>query len=186
MKNEDKVYLYSDGSMCRVINKNDKDVKQVDPFIIRKNLKILGSFIEDDGLYFVLRDDNNKIYYMSQDDFNRYVEKHDIILDSEFEFVRKDNTQSIREVNTDNGWISLNDKKPDVVELCMTNKEFYAISKPLRIKTYAGCDFIARYKITLDAYGFPINHSVFMIDGLNKDATLDYDKVQYWKEFEEE
>lgn len=68
----------------------------------------------------------------------------------------------------------------------MTNKEFYAISKPLRIKTYAGCDFIARYKITLIAHDFPINHGVFMIDGLNKDATLDYDKVQYWKEFEEE
>lgn len=110
MNKTDKVYLYSDGSMCRVINENDKFVKQVDPFIVRDNLKILGSYNEDGDYIFVLRDDNNRIYYISQDDFNTYVEKHNIILDSEFEFVRKDNTQSIREVNTDNGWISLNDK----------------------------------------------------------------------------
>ncbi len=34
---------------------------------------------------------------MSQNDFNKYVEKHDIMLDSEFEFVRDGKTQSIRE-----------------------------------------------------------------------------------------
>ena len=41
MKNEDKVYLYSDGSMCRVINENDKAVKQVNPFIVKQKLKVL-------------------------------------------------------------------------------------------------------------------------------------------------
>lgn len=184
MKNEDKVYLYSDGSMSRVINENDKSVKQVNPFIVRKNLKLLGSCYEDNGTYFVLKDDNNRIYYMSQSDFNRYIEKHDIVLDSEFEFVTDGITQSIREVKTNNGWISLREKQPEL-ELCITNKEFYATSKPLKIKTYIGYEFIARYKITFAAYDLPINHSVFMIDGLNEDVTLDCYKVQYWKEIEE-
>lgn len=184
MKNEDKVYLYSDGSMCRVINKNDKDVKQVDPFIVRENLKLLGSYSEDGNYILVLRDNNNRIYYMSQDDFNRYVEKYDITLCSEFEFVRDGKTQSIREVKERNGWISLREKQPEL-ELRMTNKEFYATSKPLKIKTYVGYEFIARYKITFAAYDLPINHSVFMIDGLNEDVTLDCDKVQYWKYIEE-
>lgn len=184
MKNENKVYLYSDGSMCRVINENDKSVKQVDPFIIRKNLRLLGSYYEDNGTYFVLKDDNNRIYYMSQNDFNKYVENHNIVLDSEFKFVTDGNTQSIREVNTNNRWFSLREKQPEL-ELCMTKKEFYAISKLLKIKTYVGCEFIARYKLTLAAYDFPIGRNVFIIYGLNEDATLDYDKVQYWKEIEE-
>lgn len=184
MKNEDKVYLYSDGSMCRVINKNDKTAKQVDPFIVKENLKLLGSCYEDNGTYFVLKDDNNRIYYMSQSDFNKYVEKHDIMLNSEFEFVRDGKTQSIREVKTNKEWIPLREKQPEL-ELCMTKKEFYAISKPLKIKTYVGCEFIARYKLTLAAHDFPIGRNVFIIYGLNEDATLDYDKVQYWKEIEE-
>lgn len=184
MNQSNKVYLYLDGSMCRVINENDKTVKQVDPFIVRQNLKLFGSCYEDNGTCFVLKDDNNRTYYMSQSDFNKYVVKHDIVLDSEFEFVTDGKTQSIREIETNNKWISLREKQPEL-ELRMTNKEFCAISKPLKIKTYVGYEFIAKYKITLAAYDFPINHSVFMIDGLNEDTTLDYNKVQYWKYIEE-
>lgn len=185
MKNEDKVYLYSDGSMCRVINENDKTVKQVDHFVIRENLKILGSYNGNDNrMCFVLKDDNNIIYYMSQDNFNRYVDKHDLTLCSEFEFVRDGKIQSIKEVEQNNEWISLREKQPEL-ELCMDAKEVYFISKPLRIKTYVGCEFIGRHKITFATYDFPINCSVFIIYGLNEDATLDYDKVQYWKEIEE-
>ena len=184
MKKLDKVYLYSDGSMCPKIYRDDKNTMNVDAFVIKENLKITGSYIDDDGIFFTLRDSKNRVYYMLQNDFNKYIEKHNIILDSEFEFVTDGKTQSIREFGERNGWISLREKQPEL-ELCMTKKEFYAISKPLKIRTYVGCEFIARYKITLAAYDLPIGRNIFIIYGLNEDATLDYDKVQYWKEIEE-
>ena len=56
MNQTNKVYLYSDGSMCRVINENDKTAKQLDPFIVKQKLKLLGSCYEDNGTYCVVND----------------------------------------------------------------------------------------------------------------------------------
>lgn len=178
MKNEDKVYLYSDGSMCRVINENDKTVKQVDHFVIRENLKILGSYNGNDNrMCFVLKDDNNRIYYMSQDDFNKYVEKHDIVLDSEFEFVRNGKTQSIREVEKVNSWIKVSEKVPEI-ELYsqIPSGRIYGVSKQLiKFKTFSGDEYLGVCFIySTDAY--------FRV--LETDEKISYKNVEYWKPFE--
>ncbi len=177
MKNEDKVYLYSDGSMCRVINENDKAVKQVDHFIVRQNLKLLGSCYEDNGTYFVLKDDNNRIYYMSQDDFNKYVEKHDIVLNSEFEFMRDGKTQSIREVEKVNSWIKVSEKIPEI-ELYsqIPSGRIYGVSKQLiKFKTFSGDEYLGVcFVYSTDAY--------FRV--LETDEKISYKNVEYWKPFE--
>lgn len=177
MKNEDKVYLYSDGSMCRVINENDKTTKQVDPFIVKENLKLLGSCYEDNGTYFVLKDDNNRIYYMSQSDFNKYVEKHDIMLNSEFEFVRDGKTQSIREIEKVNSWIKVSEKIPEI-ELYsqIPSGRIYGVSKQLiKFKTFSGDEYLGVCFVYSDDAYFRV---------LETDEKISYKNVEYWKPFE--
>lgn len=186
MKNEDKVYLYSDGSMCRVINENDKAVKQVDPFIVRQNLKLLGSCYEDNGTYFVLKDDNNRIYYMSQDDFNKYVEKHDIMLDSEFEFMRDGKTQSIREIETNDKWIPIKDKIPEL-ELQQWKDKIIQISKAVKVKKNNGTICVAKYVFSIVDSKSPFPRLYWEFCGYtgNEVVELKMNKDDCWKEIEE-
>ena len=85
---------------------------------------------------------------------------------------------------SEENWISIEEVKPDL-QLCINNHSIYFISKPARIKTNSGYDFIARYKILLMDY----NITYFMkesweICGLDFEITNN--EVESWMELPEE
>lgn len=75
------------------INKND--YKEVDPYTFQDELKLVRVGWQNSGAYFEFEGSEGDKYYMSQPEFEYYLQTNDIKLYGHFEFLKQGTIQSI-------------------------------------------------------------------------------------------
>lgn len=96
MNKAKKVYIDKDGNMCR--QKERHECKEVEPFTIKGKLKLVHIALQNFGVYFIFKAEDEKIYYMSQTEFEKYIKRHEVVIEGEFEFLQQGRIYSIGEV----------------------------------------------------------------------------------------
>ncbi len=86
MNKANRVFIDKDGNMCR--QKVGYGCKEVEPFTIKGKFKLANIGWQNSGVYFVFKAEDEKIYFMSQTEFEKYIERHEIVIDGEFEFLQ--------------------------------------------------------------------------------------------------
>lgn len=99
MNKAKKVYVYSDGkingSMVRDFSRYKKSLQTIDPYIYRGKLRLHDICSLNNGSYFVFNGEDGKQYYMTDNEFNKYLRYNNVFIDGNFEFLQQGSIQSI-------------------------------------------------------------------------------------------
>ena len=96
MNKAKRVYIDKDGNMCR--QKERYECKEIEPFIVKGKLKLANIGWQNSGVYFAFKAEDGKMYFMSQGEFEKYIKRHEVVIDGEFEFLQQGRIYSIGEI----------------------------------------------------------------------------------------
>lgn len=94
MNKAKKYYVDKNGNMIYKHSKYEEST-EVSAAPFNAKLKLDGIGWSRSGCYFLLTDENGKIYYMNDVMFRDYIEQHDVYLEGEFNFYQQGQVYSI-------------------------------------------------------------------------------------------
>lgn len=90
-----KYYVDDNGNMIRSTNCCYGNKTEKNPEQFYSKLKLVNIGWLNNGVYFVLTDENQKIYYMTDTMFKKYINSNDIVLEGDWNFYQQGTVYSI-------------------------------------------------------------------------------------------